>query len=57
MLRRLVAGALLAGTTLALTPAAHAVKDCDTAPCYCGTEIAVGLPGKDPIVSLGRIDC
>jgi len=58
MIRRLTAAALVAAASLAVVPAAHAVKDCDDQqPCYCGQEIAVGLPGKDPIIVLGRIDC
>lgn len=55
-MRKLIALAVLAATVGA--PAALAVKDCDgQGPCFCGHEIAVGLPDKDPIVSLGRIDC
>lgn len=59
MLRRIVAVAVLAAAPLlAVPPAAHAVKDCDGQQvCFCGTEIAVGLPGKPPIIVLGRIDC
>jgi hypothetical protein len=57
--RRLIAVAVLAASPLLAVPAhAGGVKDCDgQSACYCGTEIAVGLPGKDPIVTLGRIDC
>ncbi len=58
MLRRIVAVAALAAPLLSLAPAAQAVKDCDGQQvCFCGTEIAVGLPGKPPIIVLGRIDC
>lgn len=54
-MRILLAAAVLAGS-FALP--ASAVKDCDGQQfCACGTQIAVGLPGKDPVVSLGRIDC
>jgi hypothetical protein len=58
MLRRLTAATLVAAASLAIVPAAHAVKDCDGQQvCFCGQEIAIGLPGKDPIIVLGRIDC
>ncbi|HEX8001275.1 MAG TPA: hypothetical protein VF519_01115 [Mycobacteriales bacterium] len=56
-MRKLLALAVLAAS-LGAPAAAFAVKDCDgQGICLCGTEIAVGLPDKDPIVSLGRIDC
>lgn len=55
-MRLLLAAAVIAGS-FALP--ASAVKDCDDDQrvCMCGTEFAVGLPDKDPIISLGRIDC
>ena len=55
-MRKLLALSVLAASVAAPT-AAFAVRDCDSTPCFCGYEIAVGLPDKDPIVSLGRIDC
>jgi hypothetical protein len=56
-MRKLLVLAVLAAS-VAMPTAAFAVKDCeDQGPCFCGQEIAVGLPDKDPIVSLGRIDC
>ncbi|HEV2890544.1 MAG TPA: hypothetical protein VGX28_09220 [Frankiaceae bacterium] len=56
-MRKLLALSVLAAS-LATPTAAFAVKDCEEqGPCLCGQEIAVGLPDKDPIVSLGRIDC
>jgi hypothetical protein len=60
-MRRLVAIAVLAVTPFlgTLAPAsAEGIRDCDgQSVCVCGTEIAVGLPGKDPIIVIGRIDC
>jgi hypothetical protein len=56
-MRKLLALAVLAGS-VAVPTAAFAVKDCDgQTPCFCGTVIGVGVPGKDPIIALGRIDC
>jgi hypothetical protein len=56
-MRKLLALAVLA-SSLAAPGAALAVRDCEEqGPCFCGHEIAVGLPDKDPIVSLGRVDC
>ncbi len=56
-MRKLLALSVLAAT-LAAPAAAFAVKDCDgQGPCFCGQEIVVGLPDKDPIVHLGRVDC
>lgn len=56
-MRKLLALTVLAAS-LAAPTSAFAVRDCEEqSPCFCGFEIAVGLPDKDPIISLGRIDC
>lgn len=56
-MRKLLALSVLAAS-VAAPSAAFAVKDCDgQGVCFCGTVIAVGLPDKEPIVSLGRVDC
>ena len=58
MLRKLVAGALIAGSALVVLPSpAVAVVDCEyQTPCFCGTQIVVGVPGKDPLFS-ASFDC
>ncbi len=55
-MRILLAAAVVAGS-FALP--ASAVKECEEHQkvCFCGTEFTVGLPDKDPILSLGRVDC
>lgn len=56
-MRKTLALAVLAAS-FAVPTSAHAIRDCeDQKPCWCGHEIAVGLPDKDPILYLGRIDC
>lgn len=55
-MRTLLALSVLAAS-LATPTAAFAFRDCDFSPCFCGHEIAVGLPDKEPIVYLGRVDC
>lgn len=56
-MRKLLALTVLAAS-LAAPTSAFAVRDCEgQSVCFCGWEIAVGLPDKDPIVYLGRVDC
>ena len=58
MLRKVLAGAMLAGSMFAFQPLpAQAVVDCEhQTPCLCGENISIGIPGKPPIFS-GNFDC